>query len=106
MKLIAIKPMRYRTRRLQAGDEFEETNDVFARVLVGARKARYVGVLPNEPVNIPMPPVKPTLGRRPESAEQVVSLDDLREEAERRGIDVDRRWGRDRLNQEIAKAKL
>ena len=40
MKLIANKSMKYKTRRLQAGDEFDATN-MHARILVGARKARY-----------------------------------------------------------------
>jgi len=40
MRLIATRNYSYNTRRLRAGDEFE-ANDYHARVLVGARRARY-----------------------------------------------------------------
>lgn len=100
MKLIATRAMRYKTRRLQAGDEFEEANDVFARVLVMRKRAEYA---PDKPVAKPAPePPRPA----PPAAEEDNSVDDLREEAERLGIDVDGRWGKVRLQAEIARAKL
>ena len=99
MKLIATRPMRYRTRRLQAGEEFEEANDVFARVLVMRKRAQYA----DKPAAKPAPePPRPA----PPPAEEDNSLDDLREEAERLGVDVDGRWGKVRLQAEIARAKL
>jgi len=99
MKLIATRSYRYATRRLQAGDEFDAT-DMHARILVGARKARYAPdrapqqqpavLMPTEVVEAP--DVQP-------------SIDKLRAQAERLGIVVDGRWGVTRLQQEIAQAK-
>jgi len=101
MKLIATRSYRYDTRRLQAGDEFEAT-DMHARILVGARKARYA------PDRAPEPP-KPVVLMPTEVVEAPdvqPSIDKLRAQAERLGIVVDGRWGIARLQQEIARAKL
>jgi hypothetical protein len=101
MKLIATKSYSYDTRRLKAGDEFDTTNDMHARILVGARKARYA------PEQKPTPPtpvvVMPT---KIVEAPDELSIDKLRAEAEHHGIAVDGRWGVSRLQQEITRAKL
>lgn len=131
MKLIATKSYRYDTRRLVAGDEFEAT-DMHARILVGARKARYA---PDQTPEVPpqrmdsttqvtaiqvavgagvMTPnegrakldLKPIEGG--ESEATVVEpndIDSLRAQAERLGIAVDGRWGMVRLQHEIMQAR-
>ena len=106
MKLIATKSYRYDTRRLQAGDEFEATN-MHARILVGARKARYAPQQ-DEP-ELPRPVVVPE--EKPEAEAEAKTREDdeinrLRAQAERLGIHIDGRWGVNRLQQEIAMAKL
>jgi len=109
MKLIATRSYRYDTRRLQAGDEFEAT-DMHARILVGARKARYAPaqkepegadyfrVAPAEPEPLPKPKPLP-------DDDGAKILERLRAQAERLGIVVDGRWGATRLQHEIAQAK-
>lgn len=91
-RMVALKPLTYATRRLQAGDQFEA---VFrdARVLKAIGKARddYETVAPAAPL---ADPAQPEPG----------SLDALRAEAEAAGVHVDRRWGEGRLRQEIASA--
>jgi hypothetical protein len=89
MQLVAIRPFRYATRALSAGDRFEAKSDVDAQVLVYRKKAAFV---------------------RNETKPQVVTLVDtdtgrLRSQAERLGIKVDKRWGPARLAQEIEAAR-
>lgn len=91
MKLIATRSYSYDTRRLRAGDEFDTVNDMHARALVGARRARYAA----EPVQ----PVQSQPAIPPDE------LEELRARAERLGVQVDRRWGVYRLQQEIMQAK-
>lgn len=91
MKLIARKSFRYNTRRLMAGEEFE-AKDKYVAALVGARLARHAEAATPAPA-APPKPVGP-------------DIDELRAEAERLGVDVDGRWGVNRLQQEIAQAKL
>jgi len=98
MKLIATKSLKYATRRMQAGDEFDAT-DMHARILVGARKARYA------PAQIVEPPTPVIVPQKAET-EDTDEIDRLRAKAERLGIHVDGRWGVTRLQQEIAQAKL
>lgn len=74
MKMIALKAM----GRLQPGDEFEVRRSTEARVLLALGKAKEA------------PPPEPR--------------DILRAEAEAAGVDVDGRWGEDRLKEEIAAA--
>jgi len=90
MKLIATKSYSYDTRRLKAGDEFDAT-DMHARILIGARKARYA------PDQAKPEPPQPVIERN--------EIDSLRAQAERLGIAVDGRWGVARLQQEISQAK-
>ena len=104
----------YGTRRLTAGDEFEERRDV-ADLLVRTGRARLAsepGQGPSasarvqEPVAEPdPPPVSHETAPEPEPAEHRNSIDDLRDEAAALGIDVDGRWGVVRLQAEIARAK-
>lgn len=85
-KLTATRPMRYATRALQAGDEFEASRQD-ARVLTALGRARPAqAVAPQDGDDAPDP------------------LDALRAEAEAAGVDVDKRWGEKRLRTEIAKA--
>ena len=104
MKLIATKSLKYDTRRLQAGDEFEATN-MHARILVGARRARYAPQQA-EP-ELPRPVIVPEDRTEADAKEREdAEINRLRAQAERLGIHVDGRWGVNRLQQEIAMAKL
>ena len=94
MKLIATKSYSYATRRLKAGDEFDAT-DMHARILVGARKARYA---PDQAKPQPVVSV-------PAARDTGADLDSLRAQAERLGIAVDGRWGLARLQHEISQAR-
>lgn len=78
MKLIALKSI----GRLRPGDEFE-INATQARVLKALGKAEDAPVAP---------PVE-------------VEREALRAQAEAAGVDVDGRWGAERLQQEIAAAE-
>jgi len=99
MKLIATKSLKYATRRMQAGDEFD-AKDMHARVLVGARLARYA------PEAAPEPSKPVTRIFEPNDDDEGAKIvTRLRAEAERLGIAVDGRWGAGRLQQEIAQAK-
>lgn len=52
-KLIAVKPLTYATRRLQAGDEFEATR-ADARVLVAVKRAAFADQQRDaDPIEIP-----------------------------------------------------
>jgi hypothetical protein len=77
MRLVAIKPNTYGTRRLQAGDEFD-IGDQYARTLLFMGLARRAG------------------GNQVD--ETVIKL---RADAQALGIDVDKRWGARRLQAEI-----
>lgn len=77
--LVARKTMTYAGKRLGVGDEFEPRTARDARILRAIGKA-----------DAPPPPDL---------------LDDLRAAAEARGVKVDKRWGEERLHDEIAKAE-
>lgn len=85
-KLTATRPMRYATRALQAGDEFEASRQD-ARVLTALGRAR---------------PAQEAAPRDDDAGDG--GMDALRAEAEAAGVDVDKRWGEKRLRTEIAKA--
>jgi hypothetical protein len=89
-KLIATRPLRYNTRSLVAGDEFDAT-DMHARILVGIRKARHAPEMPAPAVAA--------------AEDDDNDLFRLRGEAKRLGIEVDGRWGTIRLRHEIAQAR-
>ena len=101
--LQAIKPHKYGTRHLVAGDEYE-VPPRHAIALVAARKAKFADNQnargePEQPAVIPTPQVEPA----PEP--DTPSIDTLRLQATQLGINVDGRWGVARLQQEIDQAK-
>jgi hypothetical protein len=101
--LTAIKPHKYGTRHLTAGEEYEVPVK-HALALVAGKKARFAA--PRPPSELPPPPVRDVANPEPVVGSEVrVELDELRREAERLGVEVDRRWGVVRLRHEIAKAK-
>jgi hypothetical protein len=102
-KLIATKSYSYATRRLKAGDEFDAT-DMHARILVGARKAQFAEDRPSAKAATAKAPVK--IEEKAQAAETKATtdpLDDLRAQAHRLGIEIDKRWGAVRLQHEISK---
>ena len=80
--LIANRDMRYATRALTAGDLFQ-ANNRDARLLVALKRARHAPAQPTEP--------EPT-------------IDELRDQAAKLGVEVSTRWGEKRLKEEIEKA--
>lgn len=87
--VVAVRPMTYRTRRLQAGDSFETTSQV-ADIYYRLGKVRR--------------PVQREEQRQPSIPS--INGDDLsvlRSLATSLGIEVDGRWGVKRLKSEIAK---
>ena len=103
LTLKAIKPHKYGTRHLTAGDEYEVPSR-HAVALVAARKAQFadkrnVRGEPEQPAVMPTPQVEPA----PEP--DTPSLDTLRLQATSLGINVDGRWGVARLQHEIEQAK-
>jgi hypothetical protein len=94
--LITVKPHRYGTRHLTAGEEYELPAR-HALALVAAKKARYA---PERAVG-----KKPAAAPEPTTVAAVERMESLRAEAERLGIEVDGRWGTIRLQHEIETAK-
>jgi hypothetical protein len=103
--LTALKPHRYGTRQLTAGEEYEAPLRQ-AVALVAGKKAKFAD---NK---------KPARAARveerlvPDSDDSIAGtvtteepIDRLRLEATQLGIDVDSRWGVARLQHEIAQAK-
>jgi hypothetical protein len=93
--LITVKPHKYGTRHLTAGDEYEAPAR-HALTLVAAKKARYA---PECAATKKPAPIEPTL------VASVERNENLRAGAERLGIEVDGRWGTIRLQEEIRKAR-
>jgi hypothetical protein len=54
-RLVALRPMSYRTRRLQADEQFEAWPEREARLLVAIRKARWAD--DGEHAEVPKPPM-------------------------------------------------
>jgi|GEM_PF-2852996 len=118
-RLIATKPYRYATRRLQAGEEFE-ASDMHARILVASRKAAYAS---EDQASQPQQQVQPEPEFEPAWAEEKAeaaaeteaevdlplldprNIDSLRAQAARLGVTVDGRWGIARLQHEIMQAQ-
>jgi hypothetical protein len=101
--LTALKPHKYGTRHLTAGEEYE-VPPRHAIALVAGKKAKFAD---NK---------KTARAARvelvPDSDDSIAgavtteaTIDRLRLEATQLGIDVDRRWGVARLQHEIAQAK-
>lgn len=108
-RLIAIKPHKYGTRHLTAGDEYEAPAR-HALALLASKKARFAAVTSRPPQAPPQPapvraPPEPAAVLEPTTVAAVERMESLRAEAERLGIEVDGRWGTIRLQQEIAKAR-
>jgi hypothetical protein len=108
-RLIAVKPHKYGTRHLTAGDEYEApTRHAFA--LLASKKARFAAdtsrppKVPPQSAPVRAPP-EPAAVPEPMTVAAVERMESLRAEAERLGIEVDGRWGTIRLQQEIAKAR-
>jgi hypothetical protein len=90
--LTAIKPHKYGTRHLTAGEDYEAPPR-HAIALVAGKKSKFADkaakvVAEPEPV-----------------AEPANDIERLRMEATQLGIDVDGRWGVARLNYEIGRAR-
>lgn len=115
-KVIAIKPHKYGTRHLVAGDEYEIPAR-HALALVAGKKARYVTSkrerMPAKPVPAPpdeAPPAEPATAPPAEPVTVRVEsssgdIEALRLQATQLGLDVDRRWGVPRLQYEISRIK-
>jgi hypothetical protein len=99
--LTAIKPHKYGTRQLVAGEEYE-VPPRHAIALVAGRKAKFAH---NRLARAPEPKtaIEPVVPPEPETTE--TNIDSLRMEATQLGIDVDGRWGVARLSYEIQRAK-
>jgi len=129
MKLVTVKPHRYETRNLQAGDEYEAPMR-FAAAMVASRKARFAakdGGIKNkssEPAAVLTAPATPSIAARVatpvtppiakpvepvEPVEPVVEIraevDVLRDKLKELGVEVDKRWGVQRLQYELGQAK-
>jgi hypothetical protein len=116
MKLIATKKMTYATRHLVAGDPFE-AKDRDARILIGIRKAKAAAAKTSQrtktTVAAPPPPMPPagevSEPQQQQPQEQPSGNGDeiarLRKTARQVGLIVDKRWGRQRLRDEIAKVR-
>lgn len=72
-KLIALKPLRYRTRRLMAGDDFDATARD-AKVFIGLKWAK---PYPREVGKLDPPPVAKVEARKPSPAAAVHTDSDL-----------------------------
>jgi hypothetical protein len=109
-RLIAIKPHKYGTRHLTAGDEYEAPAR-HALALLASKKARFAAATsrpPKDPPQNPVPvraPPEPAAVPEPMVVAAVERMESLRAEAERLGIEVDGRWGTLRLRHEIEIAK-
>jgi hypothetical protein len=86
----------YGTRRLVAGEEFEERRDV-ADILIRTGRA----ALAPEPCGPATTAIAPSAA----DVAPYSPIDSLRAEAERLGIVVDGRWGVARLQHEISQAR-
>jgi hypothetical protein len=98
-KMVVTKPFTYRTRRLQA-DDVEEFNDAQARLLERTGRARmYIERRAARPP-------KPTSASASASASDAATIPPRLEEAARSvGLKVDKRWGEQRLREEIVRAE-
>jgi hypothetical protein len=100
--LTAIKPHKYGTRHLTAGEDYEAPPR-HAIALVAGRKARFA----DKAAPAKAKPVAAAPEPEPENVttEPTNDIERLRMEATQLGIDVDGRWGVARLNYEIGRAR-
>jgi hypothetical protein len=102
MKLVALKPLTYNTRRLLPGDSFEARKPSDARVLIAVKKARAAQSRPT--TSVPPPPrhvaekIAQSVGQTRESDDELTLL---RNRAKELGVEIDGRWGTARLRIEI-----
>jgi hypothetical protein len=98
--LKAIKPHKYGTRHLTAGDEYE-VPPKHAVALVAARKARFADKHGAPEL------VAPQAEHKPQAEHEATNhaIDRLRLQATQLGINVDGRWGVARLQYEIERAR-
>lgn len=91
MKLIAARDMRYRTRRMKAGEELD-VPDLLGAILL-KKKNKFRKASEEKPQTMPI---------KPDSQDEI---DKLRTQAQSAGVHVDRRWGPRRLTAEISNKK-
>ena len=111
-RLMAIRPHKYGTRHLVAGEEYEAPPR-HAVALVAARRARFArqGTIHRQKgkacraTSAPVPPPEPTPQPVAAMTTETDKLEALRMEAWRLGVSVDGRWGMARLQHEIAQAR-
>ena len=116
-RMLAVKPFKYATRHLTAGEEFEVPAR-HALALLAGKKARYatssaaaslaaaLAVSPRPPGEPPAAPVRDTPTPEPVVVvPEPAEIDTLRMQANELGIEVDRRWGVVRLQHEIHQAR-
>lgn len=108
-RMMAVKPHKYGTRHLTAGEEYEVPTR-HALALLASKKARYAAETSRPPKDPPQPapvraPPEPVAIPEPMVVAAVERNESLRAEAERLGIEVDGRWGTIRLQHEIEIAK-
>jgi hypothetical protein len=99
--LMVVKPHKYGTRHLTAGEEYEAP-ERHAFALLASKKVKFVekaakGIVPAK--------IEETMTPIDELAVEWNEIDRLRAQANRLGIEVDGRWGTIRLQHEIAKAR-
>jgi pyruvate/2-oxoglutarate dehydrogenase complex dihydrolipoamide acyltransferase (E2) component len=103
--LTAIKPHKYGTRHLTAGEEYE-VPPRHAIALVAGKKARFADKAAAAKAKVVAEPEPPAAEPEPAAeSEPANDIDRLRMQATQLGIDVDRRWGVARLNYEIGRAR-
>ena len=95
-KVTAIKPHKYGTRQLTAGEEYE-VPPRHAVALVAGKKARFADKPDRKKTPAAIPQAEPV-----ESEPEPANIDSLRMQATQLGINIDGRWGVARLQQEIA----
>jgi hypothetical protein len=95
--LLAVKPHRYGTRHLTAGEEYEAPLRDAVALVVG-RKARFQAQRKEAAAS-------PVRSNPPAIEAQSDSIEALRTQARALGIEVDGRWGTARLQYEIGKQR-
>jgi hypothetical protein len=104
-KLITIKPHKYGTRHLTAGEEYE-VPPRHAIALVAGKKAKFADTKkPARAARVDETLVHDSDDSIAGAVPTEAAIDRLRMEATQLGIDVDGRWGVARLQHEIAQAK-
>ena len=105
LQLKALKPHKYGTRHLTAGEEYEAPVRQ-AVALMATKKAKVIKT-EKRPAAKPEPPQAEPAAATPATEHETTNhvIDRLRLEATQLGINVDGRWGVARLQHEIAQAR-